>query len=506
MHEVFLGIVMKIRQLIIRASLTFLFGIFSINLVNAETISSPLFDYMDDKHKYRKGLELQGFPLLSQRDPAIYADASFMQVKDSVSNTSNASAPVEKMACLATVYVMLTRGSSNKNATVEDFYADPRKHNGNGPGAKAPTTIGAETSVDLDQIIQSLRKGEPVILHGVGGILENHFVLVTGYRKPIIGRIQLIAHDPWPISGDNKNGTQIYIKGSKRKLKHPEFKDVVFTGMRSSGVFTDSFLAYNTNEPPCAIKLDQSIAYLGTCSGGYANGDAYVLDRSGGLMHGAKSELTYEDGLGQGPARVLSKDGSYFEGNLLNSEYEGHGKITLADGSVYEGEFLKHARHGPGTLTLASGKSHDQVWEHGHLVSGYDPSPKPTHGSSQRRNIADDFFENSAQAIKKYSTWSTIEITVRSISVSDGKVGFKDIQIPHAITQQAEALQNEPFSWDKFGSVAVGGNNVYEQQYTVICTVSLEVYGEMTVQEGRPLVIQAKLVDFSGKTLVFECK
>jgi len=44
--------------------------------------------------------------------------------------------------------------------------------------------------------------------------------------------------------------------------------------------------------------------------------------------------------------KITFKNGSIYEGEILNRMPDGKGKLTFPDGSVYEGEFLSGKRHG----------------------------------------------------------------------------------------------------------------------------------------------------------------
>ncbi len=97
-------------------------------------------------------------------------------------------------------------------------------------------------------------------------------------------------------------------------------------------------------------------------------------------------------------------------------------------------------------------------------------------------------------------------LLVRSIAVSDGAVRLADIQVPAVVTQASQELQTKPFSWDAFHDVAVAGNNVYAQRYQIDCVMSVERFGELSVQEGAVLKVEGRLRNFSEKHIVFECR
>ena len=200
---------MKIKNFTLR----FLVPIFLIFSANAQPVS------------------LNQYPLLSQKDPANYRDQSFLTLEDSLPDGAG-KALVPNLACAATVYTMLERGHGNSAATIDDFYLDPRKFNGKNPGAKRPTYVGSDISFDSQQIISALKSGQPVVLHGFGGPLKEHFVLAVGFKMDDSGKQVLTALDPYPGRDSDKPGKQIEINLSTAPPAHPTYSEIVFQKMR----------------------------------------------------------------------------------------------------------------------------------------------------------------------------------------------------------------------------------------------------------------------------------
>jgi hypothetical protein len=179
-----------------------------------------------------QSVQLSQYPLLSQKDPANYRDPSLLTVQDSLpSGVGKATVP--DLACAATVYVMLERGRGNPQAMIDDFYPDPRKFNGNSPGAKRPAYVGSDVSIDPQQVIALLKSGQPVVLHGFGGPLKEHFVLAVGFNTDADGKEILTALDPYSGKDSDKPGKQIEISIGAGLLVHPIYSDIVFQKMRS---------------------------------------------------------------------------------------------------------------------------------------------------------------------------------------------------------------------------------------------------------------------------------
>ncbi len=173
---------------------------------------------------------LEKYPLLFQKDPKNYCDQSLLQVYDTLPDKSRKEL-VPNLACAATIYTMLERGRGNQNAMIDDFYIDPRKHGGDGPGARRPEYVGADIEIDSNRILQSLQEKQPVILHGYGGPLLEHFVLVVGSQTDAAER-RLVAFDPYPGSDRDEPGKQIEIKVANGVMSHPTLSSVVFRNMR----------------------------------------------------------------------------------------------------------------------------------------------------------------------------------------------------------------------------------------------------------------------------------
>jgi len=95
---------------------------------------------------------------------------------------------------------------------------------------------------------------------------------------------------------------------------------------------------------------------------------------------------TYVKGSKEGHGRYDWVDGSHFEGEFVNSMFEGQGtyyyaesekvyegnfsenlfdgkgKLTFKDGRVYSGDFVKNKKHGSGTMIFANGNKYIGAW------------------------------------------------------------------------------------------------------------------------------------------------
>jgi len=59
---------------------------------------------------------------------------------------------------------------------------------------------------------------------------------------------------------------------------------------------------------------------------------------------------------------MLYGDGSRYEGEWVDNRREGEGKLISKDGSIYEGSFHNHRRHGEGKLMYSSGDVYEGDW------------------------------------------------------------------------------------------------------------------------------------------------
>jgi len=168
------------------------------------------------------------FPALSQKNPANYRDRTVLDVPDAIGGGTQ---PVKNLACLATVYTMIERGAGNASAMIDDFYPDPREYGNNTAGATRPAYITGDLPYDAQRIIASLSAHLPVVLHGYGGPLKEHFALIVGYRKDHSATTFLVL-DPWPCDGMMAEGTVLEIPVNGVELKHPSFKAMSFTQIR----------------------------------------------------------------------------------------------------------------------------------------------------------------------------------------------------------------------------------------------------------------------------------
>jgi hypothetical protein len=139
--------------------------------------------------------------------------------------------------------------------------------------------------------------------------------------------------------------------------------------------------------------------YIGHFEDGLFNGEGKIVDSESkaklfegefkddqpwngkGVIYGATRQLHFTgeffDGVftGYGVQKIdeespefkhYSKSGTY-DGNFVNTKYQGQGSVHYTDGSCYEGKYEDDLRHGEGIWSCA-GKSFDRVYEKGVLV------------------------------------------------------------------------------------------------------------------------------------------
>ena len=157
---------------------------------------------------------LAEYPVLAQRDSTNYYPTEFADQLDLTVNE-----PVRNLACLATVYVMLRRGRGESDAMISAATYDMSD------GAINPGFVGADIAFDGLAAAREIREGRPVVLHGLGGPLDHHFMLLTGVHQGRDGRWVGEVNDPW-------TGQRVEIDLSEQDPSHPDLPSVRVTMMR----------------------------------------------------------------------------------------------------------------------------------------------------------------------------------------------------------------------------------------------------------------------------------
>mmetsp|Transcript_79924 Transcript_79924/g.232011 ORF Transcript_79924/g.232011 Transcript_79924/m.232011 type:complete len:408 (+) Transcript_79924:31-1254(+) len=93
-----------------------------------------------------------------------------------------------------------------------------------------------------------------------------------------------------------------------------------------------------------------------------------------GLRHGRgrytypNTFFTYDgewvEGQKHGQGKLILGDGSLYEGEFKNGEIEGQGRRTWASGAEYTGQFHMGEKHGTGTLSSGGGVRYEGGWQH----------------------------------------------------------------------------------------------------------------------------------------------
>lgn len=149
---------------------------------------------------------LNQYPLLSQLDRAIYDPEAFA---DEVGN----------YGCLATVYVMIERGRGILSAKISDENYDLEQ------GALPRSYASGDQPFRSALVATEIRAGRPVILHGEGGPLKDHFMLVVGLRATADGGVAAVTHDPW-------KGRRIEVDMSDSPPVHPTIPSITISRLR----------------------------------------------------------------------------------------------------------------------------------------------------------------------------------------------------------------------------------------------------------------------------------
>jgi len=80
------------------------------------------------------------------------------------------------------------------------------------------------------------------------------------------------------------------------------------------------------------------------------------------LRNGSLYEGDLVNGKPHGKGKIISKSSDIYEGDFVNGKRHGKGKYTWVNGEVYEGDFVNDKRHGKGKYTWASGGVYEGEW------------------------------------------------------------------------------------------------------------------------------------------------
>jgi pimeloyl-ACP methyl ester carboxylesterase len=120
---------------------------------------------------------------------------------------------------------MIERGRGRQSATIDDFYTV-------GPGAdRRPPGVGGVAVLDPARIVESVVLGQPIVLIGDGEALEQHYVLVVGFKQDQQGQRKFVALDPWPGVGQIAPARTVEIVANGSQSKYPDL-GVTFKHMR----------------------------------------------------------------------------------------------------------------------------------------------------------------------------------------------------------------------------------------------------------------------------------
>jgi hypothetical protein len=164
-----------------------------------------------------KIVRLPNYAPLCQRDLANYSNPDAATECDFL-YPSGPLVTVMNQSCLSTVYAMLERGRGNAHAMIDHFYVK-------GDGPVRPSYVGEDTGIDFKSVHISIQLGQPVVLHGYGGPLREHYALATGTVTSGKETIHILALDPW-------TGAEILVDPKTKKTD--ALHEVEFRKMRTS--------------------------------------------------------------------------------------------------------------------------------------------------------------------------------------------------------------------------------------------------------------------------------
>ena len=113
---------------------------------------------------------------------------------------------------------------------------------------------------------------------------------------------------------------------------------------------------------------NRTIYYVGDWENGKRQGQGTIHMKT----YHYSGQWTDDKITGVGRITFSSPDnkGLYYEGQLKNSKYHGHGKFVFRNGDVYEGDYLNSTRHGSGKETKTNGDIYNGTWKRNKKYTG----------------------------------------------------------------------------------------------------------------------------------------
>ena len=170
---------------------------------------------------------LTRYKLLSQFDRTLYDPPEFAEeVLEPASGRT-----VAWYACTATVYLMLSRGAGHSAAKLKPNGASNIHPDSDvlitagGYAMPCPVAIGGRTGYDPETIVREIEAFRPVIIHGRGGALSPHTMLVVGIKRKGGRPEQYVIYDP-------AYSQPLEIDARVKRPEHPMRKDLYIQEMQ----------------------------------------------------------------------------------------------------------------------------------------------------------------------------------------------------------------------------------------------------------------------------------
>jgi len=197
----------------------------------------------------------------------------------------------------------------------------------------------------VERIVLELEKGRPVILHGFGGPLGEHFLLAVGFTMAEPGRGKLVAIDPYPGRDVNVPAQKIEFDLAEPRLQHPVFSDIKFGKMR----LIESDQAVNRGAPQTskdvlAVKLKDGTAVVGSI-----RNDSLTFRTTYGDVKVRAAEVSRFQG-----SILTLKDMSSLKGSFIGPDLSiasDHGVLNLPVGEIIDIAKPSAAGSLPGALS-----------------------------------------------------------------------------------------------------------------------------------------------------------
>ena len=114
--------------------------------------------------------------------------------------------------------------------------------------------------------------------------------------------------------------------------------------------------------------VDQATFYVGNWKDGRRHGQGTILMDN--YLYSGQWTNDKMTGFGRVTFSKRNINGLYYEGELKNSKYHGHGRFVFRNGDVFEGIYSNGIRNGYGKLVKINGDIYEGTWNGSKKITG----------------------------------------------------------------------------------------------------------------------------------------